>query len=283
MAAGPAVERAPRKLVAITGTSRDVGKFAAYGFAQAGYDLIGGFRNPKHLDSHNALIAEIKDDYKVRMDFVQGDISDEATREGYAQKVEEFGDGLDVLVLNAAGGYRRRLLELSPAQIEAQFEEARKINVDAQLSLLHKLSGFMNPGGVVIYETSDPAHRAHLLGSEREELMRVLGDYATVAESKNRSERLLRSMIPELSAEQLRLAIVVGNGLDGSFVTKALKRSDKETTDQWLSRTEQGHFPIVMQMSVGIVEIARTNYPSGYTEYVGLSLKNQLYPGGLPQ
>lgn len=273
-----------RKVVVGTGTSRDVGKFFTYGFAQAGWDVIGGFKNPDHLDQHLAFQKEIQGGYKIKYDFVQGDVTDPSTADAYVNKVIGLSRGVDALILNAAGGYKRRINEKTPEEIAGQFAESERINVDAQLTLLGKLRSHLNPGAVVIYATSDPAHRAHILTAGGKEPLDVFGDYATVADKKNRAEQILRGMIPELADEDVRLGFVVGNGLDGSFVTRALKRSNPQVTAEWMSLAEDGVFPTVMDMSTSIVRVARANrLPSGHTEYVGIAPQNQLYPQNLSE
>ncbi len=271
--------RAGRPLAVMTGTSRDVGEFAAYGLAQAGFDIIGGFRNPSHLDDQLAIASRIRKEYKVKMDFVLGDVIDPATRDQFADKVVEMGGRIDLLVLSSAGGYKRRLAEKTPEEIAGSFEESRQINVYAQIGLLDRMKQFMKPGSAVVYLTSDPAHRAHNLVSEGQNPIDVLGDYAGVAIPKNEGEATIRKLVPELGEQGINAYFLVGNALEGSFVTRNLKRSNPETVAQWQGVTERGHFPVVLNMAADLVDLARGNYPSGYTKYTGVASQYHLYRG----
>ena len=298
---------APRKLAVGTGSSRDVGFFYMEGMAQAGWDFVGNYRNPDHRDEVDIAIngarvvrwkktregeppwdpneekviklGGIADTYKVGVSAVEGDLLEQATADAILAQVLQLGKGIDALTLVAAGGYKRNIAGASAEEFAAQMAASREINIQAQLRLFQTLRPHMNPGSVLIYLTSDPAHRAHLLVPEGKDPIPVLGDYSTVAIPKNEAEQKWRDMIPELEADGIRVNIGVGNGLDGSFVTRALKRSNPKVTEEWLAQTPRGYFPILMEMSVGTVDMSRGNHPSGYTEYYGINEDNRLYRG----
>lgn len=251
---------AERPVAIVTGTSRDVGKYAAFGLAQAGYDILGVYRNPQHDADQVAVIQEVRNS-KARMVAVRADLLDKGTPDLIAERLnEDFGGRANVFIDNAAGGYGLTIAE------------ARAINVDAPQRLVDRLWGSLAPDAVIVYNTSVPAHLFHTLrDSERE----LLGDYLPVAQTKNERERMLRS---EFSRGGQRLAVVVGNGLDGSFVTRLLKGKNKAFVSQMLDVSEEGYFPTVMDMAAADVRVIRGNYPTGHTEYVGIAPQYQLYP-----
>lgn len=244
------------KVAVVTGTSRDVGEYVCYGFAQAGWDILGLYRNPQHNEDQASIIKRVKD-YKVKMRAIRADLLDPNTPDLLLQELQEnFGGRINALVLSASVG------------LGISVEEARKVNVEANLRLVDKLSGNLVEGGIVVYATSEPAHEYHLLENPEEQL----GDYYSVARTKNEAEQILRAR------RDLRTGFVIGNGLEGTFVTRVLKRRAKDIVGQWQEKAESGQFPLAMEMASAIVNVARGNCPSGHTEYVGVDLQYQLYP-----
>ncbi len=258
----PVESSSERKLAVVTGTSRDVGEFVAYGFAQASWDVLGLYRNPQH-DSDQAEIIKKVRGYKVRMSAVREDLLDPSAPDLLLDSVKEiFGSRVDALVLSAATGFGR------------QIEEAREFNVGANMRLVDKFVESMTPGGVIVYVTSDPSHRYQSYANPEVEL----GPYNSVAQSKFEAETVLRSRQPEFGERGLRLAVVVGNALEGTFVTRVLKGPRyRAVTENW-HEISGGEFPTNMDMASAIVRAARGKYPTGHTEYVGVIPRYQLYP-----
>lgn len=251
---------AERPVAVITGTSRDGGKYDSYGLAQAGYDILGGHRNPQHDDDQAAVIQEVKNN-KGRMVAVRADLLDKDTPDLIAERLnKDFGGRANVFIDNAAGGYGQTI------------EAARAMNVDAPQRLLNRLRGSLAPDAVIVYKTSVPAHLFHTMQDAERKL---LGDYLPVAQTKNERERMLRA---EFSRGGQRLAVVVGNGLDGSFVARLLKGKNKAFVSQMMDVSEEGYFPTVMDMAASVVKVVRGSYPTGHTEYVGIAREHQLYP-----
>ncbi len=250
---------AERPIAVITGTSRDVGRYVSIGLAQAGYDILGVYRNPQHDQDQADVIKEVKG-HKARMVAVRADLLDEATPDLVLAKLEDFGGKVSAFIDNAAGGYGLTK------------EEAREINVAAPQRLMDKLRNNLTPDAAVVFNTSIPAHLFHTLQADD---MALMGDYDFVARSKNERERMLRS---EFVGDGQRLAVVVGNGLDGSFVTRLLKGKNKSFVSRMLSLSDTDYFPTVMDMATAVVKVVRGNYPTGHTEYVGIAPQHQLYP-----
>lgn len=251
------------KVAVVTGTTRDVGEFLTYGLAQAGWDILGLYRNPKHTEQQEAMIKKIIKEYKVKMSAEASDLTNPDTPNLVIDKLDKvFGGKVNALVLNASGGYKQTL------------EDAREINIVSQVRLVDQLLDRLVPGSVIVYNTSDPSHRfKQLVESEG-----ANGDYYPVAKTKNEMENLLRLRVPEFLERQIRLAVVVGNALDGTFVSRALNHREKAFIDQWRSYTEEGYFPTAIDMATACLKVIRGNHPSGHTEYVGLKPEQQLYP-----
>lgn len=269
--AGPIAE-AP--VAVITGTTRDVGRFTAYGLAQARWNIIGLYRNPEHDEDQAAIVREIKHDYKVNMFAGRADLLDPATPDLVVDVVDKFyGGKINALVLNAAGGFSRAKDE---ASIQRAIEDARKINVDAQLRLVDRLLGKFSDGGVIVFNNSDAGHRIHRMGAEEKA---VLEGYLPVAQTKNELEEHLTSRIPELAERGVRVAVAVGNALEGTFVAKVLRMTHKNLVSTWQNYTEENYFPTTMDMATAVVRCVRNNdLPSGHREYVGIRPELQLYP-----
>ncbi len=253
-----------RPVAIVTGTSRDVGKYIAIGLAQAGYDILGVYRNPQHEVDQEAVIQEVRSVRgvgKARMVAVRADLLDEATPDLIADRLnEDFGGKAKVFIDNASGGYKQTI------------DEASAINLDAPQRLMDRLRDNLTPDALIVYNTSVPAHLFHTLQDGKREL---LGDYLPVAQTKNQREQILRS---KFTGDGQKLAVVVGNGLDGSFVTGVLKLKNKSFVQQMLDVSEEGYFPTVMDMAATVVRVVRGNFPTGHTEYVGIAPQHQLYP-----
>lgn len=252
-----------RKVAVVTGTSRDVGRHIALGLAKANWDILGLYRNPQH-DRDQAGIIEVVSSFGVRMRAIRADLLEPATPNLVKNELREYFNGkAHALILNTAGGYKQSM------------EVAREINVVAQQRTVNTLIDDLVPGTVVVFNTSYPSHVYHKTTPEGRE---QLGDYNPVAQTKNEFEAILRSRIPELEVRGIRLAIVVGNGLEDTFVGRVLQRKNRDLVGQWLGLTEEGHFPTAEDMAKAVVEVVTGNYLSGYTAYVGIKRECQLYP-----
>lgn len=109
--------------VAITGTNRGIGRAVARAFAEAGARLLVHARRAED-------VAGVVDELGATG--VAGDLLDDDLPERFAATAERDLGALDALILNAAVlGPMVPLAETSPAT----FEEAMRVNVDAQFRL----------------------------------------------------------------------------------------------------------------------------------------------------
>lgn len=249
-----------RKIAVITGTTRDVGMHTAMYLGQVGYDIIGLYRNPQHEKDQEA-IKNIIQGYRVRMDVIRADLTDLGTPGLVAEMLA--GRKPVVVVCNAAGGFGKDL------------EEAREINVKAQQRLVDGLLDNLSDRGVLVYLNSEAGHRYHRLSDSEKEL---LGAYEVVAKSKNEAEYTFRSRIPEFLEMGIRYGVVAANALEGTFVSRILRKSHKPLVSAWQDITPEGYFPTATDMAVAVGKVVRGDFPSGHTEYVGIRPEYQVYP-----
>src|SRR5439155_17976940 len=134
-----------------------------------------------------------------------------------------------------------------------------RINRDAPLALLSAARRLMPSGAVVVHVTS---HLAHLYGQ-----IEQIPEYEPVAESKHAGEEALRSLIPELAASGLRLAVVSGDLIEDTIVPQLMDRRHPGLIAS--RRAEVGTLPTTNQMADAIVRAAVEAWPSGQTLFVG--------------
>lgn len=254
---------AERKVAVVTGTSRDVGEYIALGLGQAGYDILGIYRNPQH-DQDQADIIKRVESNKVRMTVLRADLTESSTPGLLlAHGRGAFGERkYSALILSAATGFGRPI------------KEARVMNVDRQMQTVETFLPHLAEGAVIAYLTSNPAHRWHTLENPQKQL----GPYNSVAQTKNETGQILRSRTAEFAKRGIRFAEVVGNVLEGTFISRVLKGRYKGLLSQMEVESEKGIFPTAMDMASAVVRVVRGNYPSGYTEYVGIKPEYQFYP-----
>ncbi|WP_413476081.1 3-oxoacyl-[acyl-carrier-protein] reductase [Latilactobacillus fuchuensis] len=102
------------KVVAITGSSRGIGRAIAVTFAKAGYDLILNGRQTVDPE----LVAEIETIGRQCV-FVQGDVTDETTATQIVATAFERFERLDVVVNNAGITKDKLLMAMSAADFKA--------------------------------------------------------------------------------------------------------------------------------------------------------------------
>lgn len=259
----------------VTGSSRDLGEDIVMTLVKTRYtrNVLGIHKNPDH-DRDQGQIARRVDGYDARMLRRRIDLSGPRAPDLIAATVvKDFGGQINALIVNAAGGYTRPNKDKLP--IGVAIERARAFNVHAQVRLIDRLKGYIVDGGIIVFTNSDGGHRiGRMNDAEKEEL----GAYLPVAWSKYEMEHTLRNRSPEFSERGIRVGIVVGNALEGTFVSRLLKISNKIMVEKWKAMTEDGVFPSTADMAGAVGRVVRGNFPSGHTEYVGLKPEFQLYP-----
>jgi NAD(P)-dependent dehydrogenase (short-subunit alcohol dehydrogenase family) len=246
-----------QRVALITGGSRGLGAETALAFADRGYDVALTYRNK--AARARRVIASVTQ-RGVRGLAVACDLTrpDEITT--LFERLQEWTDHLDVVVLNASGGLERALLAADP-------QYPMHINRDAQLQFTGAALPLMSPGSVIIFVTS---HWAHLYGQ-----MEQIPAYKPVAESKYAGEQALRARQDEFASRGIRLVVVTGSLIEGTIAPKLLQRTAPGLIDQQQSIT--GRLLTAAEMGAEIALAAvRTDLPGGATVVAGTPLQSML-------
>jgi NAD(P)-dependent dehydrogenase (short-subunit alcohol dehydrogenase family) len=237
----------------VTGASRGIGAATALALADRGYDVIITYRNKSARANEVATSVTQKG---VRVLSLQCDITQSSDLEALFAALKAWSGRLDLLVLNAAGGLERDLIAGDPSY-------PMRINRDAQLALVDGALPLMYEGGTIIFVTS---HWAHMHGKVNYPLA-----YTPVASTKHAGEQALRARQQELAEHGIRLLIVTGDLIKGTFMAKVMERIRPGITQQ---REEGGSkLPTVTETGIAIAEAAMDKtLPSGYTVVVGGAL-----------
>jgi 3-oxoacyl-[acyl-carrier protein] reductase len=235
------------KTAFVTGASRGIGASVARQLAQAGADVAINYR------SKEARAREVGDEILAlqrRVLLLKGDITDPSDVNASFNQIRTEWDHLDVLVLNASGGLEKG----------KDADYAMRLNLDAQVSLVHGAIPLFSRGGRIVFVTS---HLAHFYGVKP-----VYEEYEPVAASKKAGEEALRKMIPKLSHLGIRLVVVSGDLIEGTITPKLLQRQSPGLIEA--RRQEAGTLPDVDDFAAAIVKGAvDDSYASGETIYIG--------------
>lgn len=134
----------------ITGASRGLGLALARRLAALGWNLIIDARGAAALEAARAELAD-----RTQVVAIPGDIADPAHRQALAAAAQSLG-GLDALVNNAGilGPSPQPALLDYPLD---QLEQVYRVNVVAQLGVIHALRRALKPGARILAVTSDAA------------------------------------------------------------------------------------------------------------------------------
>ena len=235
------------KTALVTGASRGIGASVASQLAQLGADVAINYRSkgPRAQEVAAAIEALGR-----RSLLLQADITSPADIASTFDQIRAAWSHLDILILNASGGLEKD----KPA------DYAMKLNLDAQVNLVHATIPLMPEGGRIVFVTS---HLAHFSATKP-----VYEGYEPVAESKRAGEDAIRSMISALAERGIRLAVVSGDLIEGTITPRLLQRHNPGLIED--RRQEAGSLPNVEEFAAAIVDaVVNTEHPSGHTTYVG--------------
>ncbi len=242
----------------ITGGSRGIGAETALALAEHGYDIAITYRN-KAIRAQDVVTAVMQ--RNVRGLALACDMTHSNEGVSFFQKLMQWTDHLDVVVLNASGGMERELVVADP-------QYPMHLNRDAQLHFVDAALPLMRQGGVIVFVTS---HWAHLYGQ-----MEQLPAYEPIAESKYAGEQALRARQDEFAASGIRLIVVTGDLVEGTITPKLLERTAPGLLAR--QRASKGALPTAQEMGGQIAQAAmKTDLPSGSTVVVGSSLQSMLF------
>ncbi|MDV6260256.1 SDR family oxidoreductase [Rhodococcoides yunnanense] len=233
------------RIALVTGASRGIGAEVALQLASAGYLVVVNYREKRARAEK--VVSEIESAGGKAL-ALQADLADaESVEAMVALLADRFGH-LDLVVLNASGG-----LELGAGP-----DYAMQLNRDAQLRLAELVRPFMRPSSRIVFVTS---HQAHFVGQKP-----VPVDYEPIALSKRAGEDALRALIPELQQQQIDLAVVSGDMIDGTIIVRLLERRNPDAV---AARRDHGVLPTIEDFAQVVVRASTTAIESGQTFYVG--------------
>jgi NAD(P)-dependent dehydrogenase (short-subunit alcohol dehydrogenase family) len=237
----------------ITGGSRGIGAATAHALSERGYDVAFTYRNK---EARAAAVASAVEQRGARCLALRCDITRQSEVEQLFERLHQWRDHLNLVVLNASGGLERDLVAADPAY-------PLRINRDAQLSIVEGALPLMPRGGQVVFVTS---HWAHLFGQVAQ-----LPRYAEVAQTKYAGEQALRAREDALGRRGIRLLVVTGDLVEGTITPKLLELAAPGLTAARQDRI--GGLPDTRQMAEAIVTAALDpSLPSGHTVVVGGTL-----------
>lgn len=178
------------KVAVVTGTSRGIGNATALSLARAGASVVGNFVSESSAKKQDKLAAEIQG-FGGNFVSVQADITTHEGRSALftaALEAPFANGGVDVLVLNAAGGFEN----------DKPYGYADLVNHQSQLALVDDYQSLMNRGSEVVFLTS---HWAHGYGQ-----VRMLPFYREVARTKHNAEQDLLARVGRMAAYGARLS-----------------------------------------------------------------------------
>jgi 3-oxoacyl-[acyl-carrier protein] reductase len=231
----------------VTGASRGIGASVARQLAQRGADVAINYRSkgPRAQEVATAIEALGR-----RSLLLQADITSPSDIASTFDQIRTAWSHLDILILNASGGLEKG----KPA------DYAMKLNLDAQVNLVHAAVPLMPTGGRIVFVTS---HLAHFSATKP-----VYEGYEPVAKSKRAGEDAIRAMIPTLSERGITVVVVSGDLIEGTITPRLLQRQNPGLIED--RRQEAGSLPDVEQFAAAIVDAAAVaEYASGATIYVG--------------
>jgi 3-oxoacyl-[acyl-carrier protein] reductase len=235
------------KTAFVTGASRGIGASVARQLAEAGADVAINYRSkaPRAQQVADEIVA-----LRRRALLLQGDITSAADIACMFQQIQSEWQRLDILVLNASGGLEK----------DKDSGYAMRLNMRAQVDLVHGAIPLLPRGGRIVFVTS---HLAHFYGMKP-----IYDSYEPVAASKKAGEEALRKMIPELTVLGIRLVVVSGDLIEGTITPKLLQRQSPGLIES--RRQEAGSLPNVEDFAAAIVKAAADDsYMTGETIYVG--------------
>lgn len=246
-----AVERPLQgKVAVITGTSRGIGAEIAKSLAEAGADIIGTHVNLQYEGRASRVEQEVLS-HGVNMKSTLADITETLGRQSLRESALSDSDGIDYLILNAAGG-----LEQGKGEGWAE-----KINIEAQLALVDEFLPHLRPSGKIIYLTS---LWAHYYGE-----VKMIPGYESVARTKHAAEQALRERMPQFSAQDVRFGVLCGHIITGTAAHSLFRLADREGLQRLEATAEGGSFPTAVDMGKAAREMIMMDFEQGYTYFVG--------------
>ncbi len=207
------------KTVIITGGSEGVGAATARLFAEAGANLLLVARNKKNLE---VVATELRD--KTRVEIFAMDVSDpDACVDMFKKADFEFGR-IDILVNNAGYHQRGPFASIDAADLGKMID----VNLKAPILLTRIALPYMrDAGGGAVINVGSLAGRTPVPNS------------ATYAASKAGLRSLTYSLAEELSAANVKVAVVSPGPIDTGFIMSDIDKVADITFSQPISTADE--------------------------------------------
>lgn len=237
------------KVAAISGTSKGIGHGAAEALGGAGAKIAGCYVNPKSEPLQINLGLRLQE---LGTEFAseQADITTPEGRARFLESARSLSpDGkVDMLVLNAAGGYEQGK---PPGW-------ANIINNESQVALAREFLPHMRPGGEIVFMTS---HWAYGAGE-----VRMIPFYGEVAETKRAAMEALRAMQPDFDAAGVKFGIVSAPLVKGTGAYSIFRRIAGEKLKAL--EEKMGGFPDAKEVGIHIRDFLLSPHNSGDVHFV---------------
>lgn len=261
-----------RPVVVITGASRGIGAKAAKEVSLSEIDgkrpiVIATYLNK---DRRARDVANEASSLGGTIIPLQADVTTEEGRKNTLEEASRRGP-IKGLGLNVAGGYNLEQEEYWP----------HFINTVVQLAMVKEFLPHMAPGSVVVYNNS--LFGEHNLPDECNNftVYRQPPRYPLMGRSKYRTSRALRDMMPDLAANGVRLAELIGHITSDTGAYTMMKRYIPERLEMLQKTAAGGKFPTADEMGEAFKDLIVTPYPSGHRIFVGGRVGEPVDPAQL--
>jgi NAD(P)-dependent dehydrogenase (short-subunit alcohol dehydrogenase family) len=245
-----------RRIALVTGGSRGLGAATAEAVSRHGYDVMLTYREKAARAERVASQITSQGRRAVALRSNMAAPEDQRT---LMRELAHWGhDQLDLLILNAAGGMEREL-------IDDDATYPMRMNCDSQVTLVKYALPLMPTGSTIVFITS---HWSHLYGQ-----IQQLPWYEVIAATKHAGEQALRALQPELDRVGVRLLVVTGDLIDGTIMARMCERLQPGLTSA--REASAGKLPTTDDAAEAIAQAANDpTVASGSTVVIGGSLQS---------
>lgn len=238
------------KLAVVSGTSRGIGRAIARSLGEAGAGVVGSYVSEKSENKQESLGKEIEVS-GGHFTSVRSDVTNPQDRENLlrmALNTTFSHGGIDILVLNAAGGFEK----------DKPYGWAEVINHHSQIALVEECLPFIRQGGEIVFITS---HWAHGYGA-----VRMLPYYREIARTKKAAEVALLERLDAFADKGVRLSIISAPLVKGTGAYSIFEHLSAQKLAEL--ETRMGGFPDADEVGRAVRDFILSPHQSGDIYYV---------------